>query len=335
MSEHDERKRELGATIGRLRSAYWESRVLLTAVELDLFSALAGDPATASEVADRIVAAPRATARLMDALVALGILGRAGTHYVLDDAARALLVPGGPDFQGGLRHAAHLWDSWSTLTEAVRAGTRVKERPTGPAGARRTEAFIAAMHAGGSSRAAGVVRSLDLGGVRRVLDVGGASGAYAMEFVRQGVGLRAAVFDLPDVLPLPRRYLAEAGMDDRVDTVPGDYLVDDFGAGWDLVFLSNVIHINGPAENRDLVARAAASLAPGGRVVIQEFVPDDDRAGPRHPVLFALNMLVNTIAGDTYTRAELRSWTTAAGLTWLGSVETDAPSTLVIAQRPS
>ncbi|MFH1529550.1 MAG: methyltransferase [Pseudomonadota bacterium] len=221
--------------------------------------------------------------------------------------------------------------AWTPLPQRGISLSSKALRPT----AHVTEAFIAAMHAGGSARAAEVVARLDLTGVRRVLDVGGASGAYAMEFVRQGEGLRSTVFDLPDVLPLTQRYLAEAGLADRVDTVPGDYLVDGFGAGWDLVFLSNVVHINAPAQNADLVARAAASLAPGGRIVIQEFVPDDDRMGPRFPVLFALNMLVNTAAGDTYTRTEIRSWTDAAGLIWLESVETDAPSTLILAQRPS
>jgi len=270
----------------------------------------------------------------MNALVVLGILGKDGDRYVLDDAADALLVPGRPEYQGGLQHAAHLWRAWSTLTDAVRAGTSVRERrPEGAAGAQRTEAFIAAMHHGGSSRAAEVVARLDLTGVRRVLDVGGASGAYAMEFVRRGEDLRAAVFDLPDVLPLTRRYLADAGMAGRVDTVAGDYLVDDFGAGWDLVFLSNIVHINAPEENADLIFRAAAALAPGGRLVIQDFVPDADRTGPRFPVVFALNMLVNTAAGDAYTLPELRDWTDAAGLRWLDPVETGVPSTLVMAQR--
>ncbi len=330
-----ERKEKLAGIVGRLRGAFWESRILLTAVELDLFAALAEGPADASQVAARIGAAPRATARLMDALVVLEILERDGERYTLDAAARDLLLPGEAGYDGGLRHSAHLWASWSTLTDAVRAGTSVKPRLEGPAREARTEAFIAAMHAGGSTRAAEVVGRLDLGGVHRVLDVGGASGAYAMEFVRRGEDLRAAVFDLPDVLGLTRRYLDAAGFSDRVETLPGDYLVDGFGAGWDLIFLSNIVHINASEENADLVRRAAAALAPGGRVVIQDFVPDEDRSGPRFPVLFALNMLVNTAAGDTYTLAEMRSWTDAAGLAWCPPLETTVPSTLVVAQRPS
>ncbi len=331
MTQHTDRKVNLLATINRLRAAYWDSRVLLTAVELDLFTALADGPATATSVAERIAAAPRSTARLMDALGTLGILGRDGERYVLDDAARALLIPGGHDYQGGLLHSAQLWGAWSTLTDAVRAGTSVRERLEGPDRVARTEGFIAAMHASGSKRAGGVVGRLDLGGVRRVLDVGGASGAYATEFVRQGDALRATVFDTPEVLPLTQRYLRASGMAEQVDTIAGDYLVDDFGEGWDLVFLSNIIHINAPRENADLIARAAASLDPGGRLVIQEFVPNDERTGPDFAVIFALNMLVNTTAGDTYTRAEIRAWTDAAGLTWLEPVETDVPSTLVLA----
>ena len=335
MSQEQVRKTELTKTLGQLRSAFWDSRVLLTAVELDVFAALANGPADAAAVAARIGGAPRATERLLDALVVLGIVERDGDRFALDAPAHALLVPGGPEYMGGLRHAAHLWSSWSTLTDAVRAGTAVKGHLEGPDREARTEAFIAAMHAGGSARATEVVGRLDLGGVRRVLDIGGASGAYAMEFVRQGEGLDATVFDLPTVLPLTRRYVEEAGFAGTVHTLAGDYLVDDFGAGWDLIFVSNIVHINAPDENVDLIRRAAAALAPGGRVVIQDFVPDDDRSGPRLAVLFALNMLVNTTAGDTYTCAEIRGWTDAAGLTWLEPVETTVPSTLVIAQRPS
>ena len=332
MPKHADKKQELLATIQRLQHAFWESRVLLSAVELDIFSALADGADTAATAAIHVRAAPRAIARLLDALVVLGILSRDGDRYVLDAAAADLLVPGGNDYQGGLRHAANLWNAWSTLTDAVRAGTSVKPRREGAARAAHTENFIAAMQSIGTHRAAMIVGTIDLTGVRRVLDVGGASGAYAMEFVRQGDGLRSAVFDLPGVLPLTRRYLQEAGMADKVDAVPGDYLVDGFGEGWDLIFLSNIIHINDPAENADLIARAAAALAPRGRVVIQDFVPEDDRTGPRFPVLFALNMLVNTRGGDTYTLPEIRAWTDAAGLEWLDPIETNVPSTLVIAR---
>jgi SAM-dependent methyltransferase len=335
MSQDVDRKAKIAGEINRLRSAYWDSRVFLTAVELDVFAALADGPAEAAAVAQRVSAAPRATERLLDALVVLGILDRDGDRYMLDAAAHALLVPGGPEYMGELRHAAHLWGSWSTLTEAVQVGTSVKPHLEGPDREARTEAFIAAMHAGGSARATEVVSRLDLRGVRRVLDVGGASGAYAMEFVRQGEGLHATVFDLPTVLPLTRRYIDEAGFAAQVGTVSGDYLVDGFGEDWDLIFLSNIVHINAPDENAELLQRAAAALAPGGRVVIQDFVPADDRAGPRFAVLFALHMLVNTAAGDTYTCAEMRDWTDGAGLTWLEPVETTVPSTLVMAQRPS
>ncbi len=335
MPKHAARKQELPETIQRLQHAFWDSRVLLTAVELDLFSALSEGADTAAAAASRVRAAPRSIARLLDALVVLGILSRDGDRYVLDTAAADLLVPGRPDYQGGLRHAANLWNAWSTLTDAVRAGTSVKPRREGAARTAHRENFIAAMQSIGMRRASLIVGSLDLTGVRRVLDLGGASGAYAMEFVRRGDGLRAAVFDLLDVLPLTRRYLQEADMADCVDTVPGDYLVDGFGEGWDLIFMSNIIHINDPAENADLVVRAAAALGPRGRIVIQDFVPEDDRTGPRFPVLFALNMLVNTRAGDTYTLHEIRAWTDAAGLNWLDPIETNVPSTLVMAQRPS
>jgi SAM-dependent methyltransferase len=148
--------------------------------------------------------------------------------------------------------------------------------------------------------------------------VGGGSGAYAMAFARARDGITVTVFDLPHVAPLTRDYVERAGLSDKIDVVEGDANVDELPRGFDLVFMSQLLHRNSPAENEALVANGAASLNAGGRLVIQDFVVDDDRAGPPQPVIFALNMLVNTAAGDTYAEAQIRGWMEAAGL---GSVE--------------
>jgi len=159
------------------------------------------------------------------------------------------------------------------------------------------------------------VAALDLDGVRRVLDVGGGSGAYAAAFAGAKPGLEAVVFDLSEVLPLTRRFLAEAGMLDRVGLVAGDYERDALGRDFDLVLLSQILHSQPPHANRALLGKAAAALRPGGQLVVQEFIMDEDRAGPPFNTLFALNMLVNTEAGDTYTGAEVQDWMEAAGVT--------------------
>jgi predicted O-methyltransferase YrrM len=126
--------------------------------------------------------------------------------------------------------------------------------------------------------------------------------------------LRATVFDLPEVIPITRRYIETAALSDRIDTLAGNYLVDDIGAGYDVIFLSAIIHSNAASENAALMKKCADALNPGGQVVVQDFIMEEDRVRPHGGAMFALNMLVATQAGDTYTASEVQRWMEAAGL---------------------
>jgi len=125
----------------------------------------------------------------------------------------------------------------------------------------------------------------------------------------------------------------EAGLTARVTTRPGDLRKDDFGSGYDLVFMSAICHMLGPDGNRDLLKRAARALAPGGRVVIQDFILEPERTRPRQAVLFAINMLVGTEAGSTYTEGEYAGWLEAAGLRGVHRVRLTGPADLMVASR--
>jgi hypothetical protein len=297
-----------------LAAGFMRSRAFLTACQLELFTLLGDAGRGSEEVAKSLGADARATDRLMNALVALGLLTKRADRFANGPEAARFLVRGRPDFMGGLDHWAHLWDSWGTLTAAVRTGGSVLPRPVGERGAEWLEAFIAAMHWRACQHAPAVVAALDIAGVSRVLDVGGGSGAYAAAFVRAKPDLQAVVIDLPAVLPITARYVEDSGLAGRIRLVPGDYDRDPLGEDFDLVLLSAILHSNGPEANRALLAKVAAALRPAGQVVVQDFLVDDSRTGPTFGVLFALNMLVGTTAGDTYTEAEVRAWMAAAGL---------------------
>jgi len=316
-----------------LAMAFQRSRVLLTASELDLFSVLGAERRSAAEVARSIGADPRATDRLMHALCALGLLEKQGERFANTAAAARFLVRGAPEYMGGLGHAAHLWDSWGTLTPAVRRGGSVLAAPVGERGEAWLTAFIAAMHWRGQQHARGIVGRLELSGVSRVLDVGGGSGVYAMAFARAKAGLSAVVLDLPQVIPLTQRYIRAEGLGERVGTVAGDYLAGELGEGYDLVFLSAIIHSNSPEENRALIRKGAAALNPAGQLVVQDFIVDEDRTGPPFAVLFALNMLVGTAAGDTYTESDVRGWMMAAGLSQVARTDTEVGTALIVGRR--
>ena len=312
---------------------FQESRALLTAIELDLFTAVGGG-ADAPAVARALGTDPRATEALLNALAAMEILGKRDNVFSNGPvAARFLAAGGSDDSRAALRHTAHLWSRWSTLTECVRRGTSLSEEEPDERGPDWTEAFIAAMHKNAAFRAPLVVQAVGVEGVRRVLDVGGGSGAYAIAFARAGREIEADILDLSTVVPLARSYVERAGVAGRVRTRVGDFRVDGLGAGYDVVLLSAICHMNSPEENRTLLGKAFAALAPSGRVVIHDFILAPDKAGPRTGALFALNMLVGTRAGSSYSGEEYGAWLRTAGFGEVRYVELPGPTGLVIGRK--
>jgi len=312
---------------------FQESRILLTAVELDLFTAIAAG-GTGAVVAKRCRTDRRATELLLNALVALEVVRRVGDQYQNSPVATQFLVANAPDdARMALRHNLSLWATWSSLTEAVREGHVALRAEMHERDDDWTVPFIAAMHRGAAARAPSVVAAVGAGNVKRMLDVGGGSGAYAIAFAQSNPELTAVVLDLPTVLPITEGHIEEAGLSKRVTTLAGDLRQDDFGKSYDLIFLSSICHMLGPDGNRDLLARAARALAPGGRVVIQDFILEPDRTRPRQAVLFALNMLVGTEAGSTYTEAEYASWLKAAGLGAVRRIPLPGPADLMVGAR--
>jgi SAM-dependent methyltransferase len=316
-----------------LATAFQRSRPLLTAFELGLFTVLNEDARSSTETAEALGTEPHATDRLMNALVALGLLEKERGRFRNTAIAVTHLVQGRPDYLGGLGHTNHLWDTWSRLTEVVRVGHPSDLGAVSERGDEWLRPFIAAMHTRARQTASEIVRMLDLDGVARVLDVGGGSGAYSIAFARAGLGISAVVFDLPNVIPLTKMYIAQEGLAAEVTTAVGDYLSAPLGDGFDLVFMSAVIHSNAVDDNRLLFRKAAQALNPRGQLVVQDFLMAEARDGPLLPALFALNMLVGTPEGDTYTESEVRRWMAEAGFRDVRRTDTTFGTSLVVGRK--
>ncbi len=310
-------------SIREIATAFQKSRILLTGYELGIFGALGDRRESSQNIARKLGADLRGTDRLMNALVALGMLVKEGGTFRNTPAGLKYLVPSSPHYLPGLMHTVHLWDTWSTLTEAVKRGTAVPAREQRRADQTTwTTAFIAAMNDRAQKQAPVAATLVDLKENMRVLDVGGGSGAFAVAFVRARKGVTATIFDLPQVLPLTEEYVKAEHLSERIDLVAGDYTRDDLPRGYDLVFLSAIIHSNSPDENRTLIGKCTRALNPKGTLVVQDFIMDESRTNPSGGAFFALNMLVGTAAGDTYTEAEIREWMKEAGLSDVTKVET-------------
>jgi SAM-dependent methyltransferase len=288
--------------------AFQESRVLLTALELDVFAAL-GQGASAAELSSQLGTDARATEMLLNALVAVGALLKLDGVFRCTDESKTLAPA-----RAGLLHMVHLWDTWSTLTECVRSGKATVTRGPESFSEVRTRAFIAAMHARAQDDAKETARLSGIRDAKRMLDVGGGSGAYSIAFAKACPALHADILDLGAVVPLAEEYIRNAGLQGRVRVRPGDMRTADFGEEYDLVLLSAVCHMWSEDDNRALIKRCARALVPGGHLVIREFILNEDRTAPPFAAIFAVNMLVGTEHGNTYAEGEYRTWMTEAGL---------------------
>lgn len=314
--------------------AFQESRAVLTAIEMDVFTAV-GSGAAASVVAARIGAAPRSTEMLLNALTALRLLDKHGHTFTNTPmAARYLAAGGTADSRAALMHTVHLWDTWSYLTEAVRVDGAPVPGANRTRGESWTEAFIAAMHKNANERASEVVRAVALEHPRRMLDVGGGSGAYAIAFAQAYPDLQVEILDLPAVTAIADRHLSAANLRDRVRTRTGDLTCDLLGDGYDLILLSAICHMLSPDGNRDLLARCFVAAASGGRVVIQDFILEPSKTAPKAAALFALNMLVGTAGGSSYSETEYAAWLNDVGFSGIERVRLPGPTGLMIAVRP-
>jgi SAM-dependent methyltransferase len=302
----------------RLAQSFMESRILHSAAELNLFAILEQAPLSAQEVASRIGGDARALSVLLDAVAAMGLLAKRGQTYRCQRPVSQFLAQGSSDsILPMVLHMASLWPRWSRLTDIAKGVGAAKAEFDFSRRAEELRAFIGAMHAIGAPLAKRIVAAVEPGGSRALLDVGGGSGTYAIAFLRAVPEMRATVFDLPEVIEMARERLGSEGLLHRATLVAGSFHKDEFPGGHDLALISAIIHSNSPEENLELYKKVFRSLKPGGRILIRDHVMEPDRIHPREGAIFAINMLVGTSGGGSYTYQEIE-----AGLSQAGFVRT-------------
>ncbi len=293
---------------------YQASAILGAAAQLGFFEHLSKTALDAATLARRCRCNARATRILLDALTALGLLTQTAKGYQVTPQYRMALSPSSKQcVLPMLHHQANCLRRWAELPMVVRTGHPAPCHP-GVAGAQADlRAFIEAMEVVSRGTADTVVRSLNIGPVRCVLDVGGALGTWTRAWLTAHPSSRAIVFDLPEVVRLGRRRWARDPLRARVQWVAGDYLRDPLPKGADLVWISAVAHQNGREENRRLFRAAWVATDAGARLLVRDVIMEPDRSRPAMGALFAVNMLVSTRHGGTWTFNELQEDLEAAG----------------------
>jgi predicted O-methyltransferase YrrM len=315
---------------------FMESRILLSAAEVDLFTLLSSTPHAPKEVAARIKGDPRALTTLLNALAAMGLLTQEEGKFFCPPPVSVFLSADSPDsVLPMVLHAAHLWRRWSGLTPLVQGAPG--EKDPGPSSQRpeELEAFIGAMHAVAAPLAPRIVKTVRPESSRALLDVGGASGTYTIAFLDAVPEMKATLFDRPPVVEMARKRLKKAGLLGRVTLVAGDFYKDELPGNADLAFISAIIHQNSPDQNLDLFSKVFRALRPGGRIVIRDHVMDPSRTRPRSGAIFAVNMLLATSGGNTYTFAEMEAGLARAGFAGIRLIQSgEQMDGLVEAYKP-
>jgi SAM-dependent methyltransferase len=296
----------------KVSGAYWESFPLHVAVDLDVFALIGDGSLSAEEIALKWKGNERSARMLLDAVVAMGLLEKKADQYCNTQAAKTFLVKESPEYVGyAIKHHHHLVSSWSKLSKAVKTGKPVRKK-------RRTwtelQSFLMAMHTIASSLAPRIAQEIDLSQRRYLLDLGGGPGTYAIHFCQANPNLRATVFDLPTAEPFAQKTIRRSGLDSRIDFQAGDYLKDTVQRPYDVAWLSQILHSMGPERCLSVIEKAVSVLEPGGLILVHEFLLNDTHDGPLFPALFALNMLLNTEEGRSYSEGDIRDMMVKAGV---------------------
>jgi len=303
--------------------AFQKSRIILTAYELDIFTFIGAKSLRSETISQELNLNKNATERLLNALVSLQLIQKKNENYSNSEDSLNFLSNDSTAYMAGLMHSNHLWNTWSHLTDVVKTGKVAQTDKINERGEEWLDAFIHAMHYRGKKQAPSQVSVIDLQNVESVLDVGGGSGCFSMEFLKRKPGLKATIFDLPNVVPISKKIVEKEGYTNRITYHTGDYTLDELPRGYDLVFLSAIIHSNSSETNEALVKKCYNSLNKGGKIVIQDWIMNDSKTEPSQGAIFSINMLVGVEGGDCYSENEVSDWMKNAGFSAISKVSLD------------
>ncbi|UCG83514.1 MAG: methyltransferase domain-containing protein [Dehalococcoidia bacterium] len=282
-----------------LLELHWQfraSRVLMTAHQLGIFTALE-EPGTAAQVAEKCSTDLTMTEKMLVACCALGVVRRDGDRFQLTQLAKDTLLPESYRYMGGvLDHGEALWWSSTGLPDLIRTGERLSGlMPPEHYITHWHEHWIRAMH-GIAANGVGqwVAQQVDLSDRKLMLDVGGGPGTYSIAMCQRFPNLRAVVWDVPRTIAIAREVIDRFKIGDRITVQEGDWNQDEFGTGYDCLFLSNIMH--GPTSQAETrLGQAMRALEPEGLLIVHDFLMNNDRSGPLPAALFNLMIGAYTV----------------------------------------
>ena len=301
-------------TLLKTSGSFWESCTLHAAVALEIFTLIGDDLLSAEEVAEKLAGDLRGVTMLLNGLTAMSLLAQQEGRYVNSVVSTTFLIKESPQYMGYIiKHHHHLVNAWSQLPEAVKTGKPVRQRSSHTEETER-ESFLMGMLNLARGIAPQVAEQVDLTGRRHLLDLGGGPGTYAIHFCLANPQLHATVCDLPTTQPFALKTIEQFELTGRVDFAGGDYLSEEITGFYDVAWLSHILHGEAPEDCQRIINKTVSVLEAGGLILIHDFILDDTMDGPLFPALFALNMLVNTPNGQSYSETQIADMLKSAGV---------------------
>ena len=319
--------------------AFWPAKTLLSAIEMGVFTELAGGPEAFAPLSGRLGLHPRSARDFLDTLVALGFLVREGDRYGNSGEADLFLDRRKPSYVGGILEMANhrLYPFWGHLTEALRTGQPQNEVKHGGPGLfetlyadpNRLKQFLAAMTGISHGANMTIARAFPWKDHRTFVDVGTAQGDLAVQIALANPHLQGIGFDLPEVAPIFEEYAQAIGVADRVSFVPGSFFEQDLPKA-DVVTMGHILHDWDLPTKQMLIAKAYQALPTGGALIVYEAIIDDERKTNAFGLMMSLNMLIETPGGFDYTGADCAGWMKAAGFSAVRVEHLVGPDSMVI-----
>ena len=319
----------------------WSARAamaLTAGVELGVFDHIEAGKATLKEIARAARSSARGMRHLLDALTGMGYLNKKGERYSNAPVAAQFLVKSKPGYMGGFVGETRMtWMGWAKLPEVVQTGRPIEAVDTEAGGKEFFPKLVEAIFPMSYGAAQGAVQAIPektRKRIKTILDVAAGSAAWSLAFAQAIPDARVTVVDYPEVTPVARRFAERFGVADRYEYIEGNLREVNFGRNrYDLVILGHIIHSEGEKWGKKLVKQSASILTDNGMLLIAEMIPNDTRSGPMLPLLFGLNMLVHTEAGDVFTMREYRQWLKEAGFRRVQTLDVPGPSPLILATK--
>ncbi len=326
--------------IQQLAWGYGPPLIIEAALRHGIFDALDGAAKTVDEIATQAGASARGVRIVMNALLGLELLTKdADGRYGLTIESAAFLVRGRPGFLGGvIQHTStQLLPKWLHLSEVVRTGQPATSVNREKDGAAFFHEFVEDIFPMSYPAAQRLAEALEIAGAKkpvRVLDLAAGSGVWGIALAQKSPQVTVTAVDWPGVLDVTRKVAARFDLASRFSYVAGDLQAAPFGSGHDIAILGHILHSEGELRSRALLKKTYEALAPGGTIAIAEFLVDEERAGPPMGLIFAVNMLVNTDEGDTFSFPEIEAWLREAGFEDPRAIDAPGPSPLILATKP-